>query len=252
MDSTLRQAAYLVNRRVLAVNLEHLVIHDTEHNTFDGRRRPLPSEIICLVVGALALMIAVVTGFFAAGDSVLPGDVWMARTVQKTDGPVMQTLADIGNTVGITAWVATAMTLAIVVAAVLRAWTEVVFLTTLLVLRLAAAPLKALFESPRPTDDVVEIIGAFDNYGFPSGHSLTGATLCLGMAVLAWRRIPSRQLAIVAVALLIGLMMLVGWARVWVGAHWPSDVIGGFAFGVVIVAIAMVVTDRLAGRRWPS
>lgn len=212
-------------------------------------RRPLPAPTPCMVFAAIALAIGLVTGFFAAGDGVLPGDIRIATAIQRTSGPLASALAETGNAIGVTMWAALAIAIAILAAAWLRARAEVVFLATLLVLRLAAIPLKGLFASPRPTADIVSISGAFDGYGYPSGHSLTAATLCLGLAVLAWRLIPSRNLALAAIAVCIGLMILVGWARIWVGAHWPSDVIGGFAFGVVIVAIAGIVMERVETTR---
>lgn len=211
-------------------------------------RRPFPSPTLCLILGAIALLVGVVTGIFAAGDRILPGDIRIATTIQRASGPVASGLATIGNTIGWTTLAAFVMAAGILVAAVWRARADVVFLATLLVLRLAAYPLKAIFASPRPTEAAVTVNGVFDGYGYPSGHSLTGATLLLGLAVLAWRHIPSRKLAIATIGALVGLLLLVGWSRIWVGAHWPSDVVGGFAFGVVIVTLGVLVTERVAAR----
>jgi undecaprenyl-diphosphatase len=80
--------------------------------------------------------------------------------------------------------------------------------------------------------------------GYPSGHALTAATLALGLSVIAWRHIPSRGLAIAVIVVLIGLGLLVGWARIWSGAHWPSDVVGGYLFGVATVAIGVILLNR--------
>ncbi|HWV36598.1 MAG TPA: phosphatase PAP2 family protein [Thermomicrobiales bacterium] len=212
-------------------------------------RRPLPSPSICLAIATITLLIGLVTGIFAAGSSVLPGDVRIATTIQRASGPLVEVLVRIGNRAGSTLMAEIAIAVAILVAAILRARTDVVYLTTLLILRLAAIPLKGVFVSPRPTEDLVTLNGMFDGYGFPSGHSLTAATLCLGMAVLAWRHIPSRRLAIASVIALVGLMLLVGFARVWVGAHWPSDVVGGFAFGILIVAIGVLVMEWTEEKR---
>jgi membrane-associated phospholipid phosphatase len=49
----------------------------------------------------------------------------------------------------------------------------------------------------------------------------------------------------VVIVVLISLGLLVGWARIWTGAHWASDVIGGYAFGVAIVTAALLVQRRM-------
>ena len=64
---------------------------------------------------------------------------------------------------------------------------------------------------------------------FPSGHA---ATAFAAATVIAW---DSRRLAIPAYA----LAALVAWSRVYVGVHWPLDVIGGAALGT-LVAIALL------------
>jgi undecaprenyl-diphosphatase len=46
------------------------------------------------------------------------------------------------------------------------------------------------------------------------------------------------------IVVLIGLGLLVGWARIWSGAHWPSDVVGGYLFGVVTVAIGVILLNQ--------
>jgi membrane-associated phospholipid phosphatase len=208
--------------------------------------RLVASTTVAVAVAVIAAILGVVLGMVAAGDNVLPGDVPVADAVQQLDGRLFTVLADIGNTIGSTLWAAASILLAIAVAAMLRAWPEVIYLVALLVLRLLGTLLKPLIHSPRPTDDLVLITGTHDGTGYPSGHAFTAATMALGLVVLAWRHIPSRAIAITTVTLLALLMVLIGWARIWTGAHWPSDVLGGFAFGVAVVAVGVVVLNRVS------
>ncbi len=215
--------------------------------------RPVTSSTVAVAMALIAAILGVALGFVAAGENVLPGDVPVADAVQQPDGSLFEVLARIGNTIGSTLWAAAAILLAIAVAAILRAWPEVIYLVTLLILRLLGTLLKPLFNSPRPTDDLVLITGTHDGTGYPSGHAFTAATMALGLAVLAWRHIPSRATAITMVTFLTLLMVLIGWARIWTGAHWPSDVLGGFAFGVAVVAVGVAVFNRQtceAGTSW--
>jgi membrane-associated phospholipid phosphatase len=206
--------------------------------------RRVASSTLAVTMAIVAAIMGVVLGMVAAGDNVLPGDIPVADAVQQLDGSLFEVLARIGNSIGSTLWAAAAILLAITVAAILRAWPEIIYLVTLLVLRLLGTLLKPLFNSPRPTDDLVLITGTHDGTGFPSGHAFTAATMALGLAVLAWRHIPSRAMAGMTVTFLMVLIGLIGWARIWTGAHWPSDVLGGFAFGVAVVAVGVVVLNR--------
>lgn len=211
--------------------------------------RPLPSFHATAIVIAVALLLAVGLGIVAAGDRLVPGDVRIAQAVQRLDGNFTANLAKIGNLLGSTGWTVVALVLALTGAALLKARPEMIYVATLMVLRLAGTQLKGSFDSPRPTDNLVLITGIHDGTGYPSGHSLTAATLALGLAVLAWRHIPSRRLAIGAVIALLGMMILTGWARIWTGAHWPSDVIGGYAFGIVTAGIGVIVLNRQSPNR---
>jgi len=83
---------------------------------------------------------------------------------------------------------------------------------------------------------------------FPSGHALYAASVFGGLAVLLTARIrdPLLQLLIWLVA--ISLTLLVGISRVYLGVHYPSDVLAGYAIGVIWVT-AVAVGDRLVSRR---
>ena len=85
---------------------------------------------------------------------------------------------------------------------------------------------------------------------FPSGHT-TAATVFAVFVVWAMSpRMPTttqRALLISAAAIYAGV---VGLTRVWLGVHWPSDVVGGWLYGIAATSLAMaaVMTVR---RRWP-
>lgn len=201
-----------------------------------------PVAIVCCIV---ALVAASALGVVAAGDNVLAWDLDITIAVQEIEGTVLDALTTFGNTVGATLTAAILISLALLAAAALRAWPQMAHLAILLVLRLAGTQLKPIFDSPRPTEDLVLVTGIHDGTGYPSGHAMTGATMALGLAVLAWRHIPSRPLATAAVGLLVLVALVIGWARVYSGAHWPTDVLGGWLFGIAIVAVGIVFLNRL-------
>lgn len=205
-------------------------------------QRDIPTSL-GVAVGMVSLVLAIGLGFAAAGASVLPGDVEVATFIQRADDPVAGFLADVGNALGSTVSTILILLVALGCAGVMRDRPAIIFVVTVSLLRLIGTQLKPLFDSARPTSDLVQIVGIHDGTGYPSGHSLSAMTLALCLAVLVWRWISSRQLAIATVAVLVGLGLLIGWARIWSGAHWPSDVVGGFAFGAAMVGLGIVVMN---------
>ena len=84
---------------------------------------------------------------------------------------------------------------------------------------------------------------AAQGYSFPSGHSTNAVTMFGSLAVHEKNRRLLWALAIV-------LPLLVGFSRVFVGAHFPTDVICGWLLGAVIVAVVPWLRRKLHRRRW--
>jgi undecaprenyl-diphosphatase len=83
---------------------------------------------------------------------------------------------------------------------------------------------------------------------FPSGHALFVASVFGGLAALLTARIRNRLLQVAIWAAAILLILLVGLSRVYLGVHYPSDVLAGWAIGLIWVT-AVAFGDRLARHR---
>ncbi len=83
---------------------------------------------------------------------------------------------------------------------------------------------------------------------FPSGHALYAATVFGGLAVLLTVRIRNFPLQLAIWFVAISLILLVGISRVYLGVHYPSDVLAGYAIGIIWVT-AVAFGDRLARHR---
>ena len=83
---------------------------------------------------------------------------------------------------------------------------------------------------------------------FPSGHALFAAGVFGGLAVLLTARIRSLLLQVVIWLVAVSLVLLVGISRVYLGVHYPSDVLAGYAIGVIWVT-TVAFGDRLARHR---
>ncbi|BBE34022.1 hypothetical protein SmB9_16800 [Sphingosinicella microcystinivorans] len=101
--------------------------------------------------------------------------------------------------------------------------------------RLAAAAQKHVFARERP--DVAHLVDV-SSASFPSGHAANSLVTFLVLAVVLSG---SRS----AVGLAVAFAGCVGISRVMLGVHWPSDVLGGWAFGLAWVLAALCISDRL-------
>ena len=88
------------------------------------------------------------------------------------------------------------------------------------------------------------------SYSFPSGHAM-GATVCYVMLalLLASRANVERSAAIAAFVSAVVLILLVAFSRLYLGVHYPSDVVGGIAAGVGWLAVCGSTRRIIAGHR---
>lgn len=86
------------------------------------------------------------------------------------------------------------------------------------------------------------------SYSFPSGHSLASFCFYAILAALATARIENRRLKIVVWTIAAALILLIGLSRIYLGVHYPSDVLAGYAVGLIWV-ITVAVGDFFLKRR---
>ena len=89
--------------------------------------------------------------------------------------------------------------------------------------------LKLGFERPRP--DLVPHATQVYTASFPSGHAMLSAVVFLTLGALLARVHKPRRVKLFFLSLAIVLTMLVGFSRVYLGVHWPSDVLAGWCVG---------------------
>jgi undecaprenyl-diphosphatase len=96
---------------------------------------------------------------------------------------------------------------------------------------------------PDASDHLVEVY----SLSFPSAHAANSMILWLTLALL----LPQRHWRPAAVAAALLVSFAVGISRPMLGVHWPSDVIGGWAFGAAWVLVMVDLTGRWPGQRRP-
>ncbi|WP_091740429.1 phosphatase PAP2 family protein [Phenylobacterium immobile] len=107
--------------------------------------------------------------------------------------------------------------------------------------------LKHIYGRPRP--DVVPHGVYVYSGSFPSGHSLMSAATYLTLAVLLASLESRRSVKLTFFALAVLLMGAIGFSRVYLGVHWPSDVLGGWCAGAAWAMAAWIALRQFAKRQ---
>ncbi|MBC74973.1 MAG: hypothetical protein CME64_03080 [Halobacteriovoraceae bacterium] len=89
--------------------------------------------------------------------------------------------------------------------------------------------LKIGFDRPRP--DAVSHLVNVSTASFPSGHSTMAFVIFLSLTFLATRSLPSKATKIYVVLTSVFIASMIGFSRVYLGVHWPSDVLAGMCLG---------------------
>ncbi len=104
--------------------------------------------------------------------------------------------------------------------------------------------LKWIVARPRPK---LEWAAVYPDYSFPSGHTMDSIVVLIAVAFVVWALF-GRRAGVVATSLALGLAVLIGLSRIYLGAHYLTDVLGGFLAGAIWL-IVVVWAFRATWRR---
>jgi len=214
-----------------------------------------PTSGAAVVIGLLLVVVGIV-GLLVVHDAVAEGD-----DLAEADLPVLDWLvAARGPAVtafltGVSAVTGPSVLPVVVVAACLvwglvtRSWWQPALLAGAMVLStLVSVAIKSAVARPRPPLDTMSVPGSESTYSFPSGHTVGTATFLLTAGYLIWIRSPHvRSLVLWALSTGLGIALVAG-SRLYLGYHFLTDVIAGFALAVAVLGVVVVVDRRRAVR----
>ncbi|HEY6608292.1 MAG TPA: phosphatase PAP2 family protein [Candidatus Limnocylindria bacterium] len=199
------------------------------------RARPIWLLAVGCAVGFVLVAILVAAGVTDAADAAII-DVVRARALHDALAP-LGPLTELGSTGAVIAIGAVVLLLGLVAG---RPRDGVAGAITIGIGALVIELLKRLHGRARP--DVLDPIIAEVGYSFPSGHA-ANATIAYGvLAVLVSRLAIPIALRALIVAGLIVTIFTVGLSRVWLGVHFPSDVLAGWLLGGAFVCAYAAIT----------
>lgn len=106
--------------------------------------------------------------------------------------------------------------------------------------------LKHAFARPRPT--IVPYLSGAYTSSFPSGHSMMSAIVYLTLGALLARTVADRPTRLFAMAIALLISILVGLSRIYMGVHYPTDVLAGWVAGGVWAIFCWIIAALLQQR----
>jgi undecaprenyl-diphosphatase len=192
----------------------------------------------------LLLVLGILLGVAAAGGDTLPGDVFLTLAVQHPASPFLDQAAWVVSRIGDHFPQMTVLAVVVVAFLLWQGRVELaLFIAAVSIARALNPVLKNLFASGRPTAPDVAIIDLADGFGYPSGHAFGAALFYGAIFVIAPLALSNRTLARLVQVGAVVMIALMALARVRLGVHWPTDVIGGVLFGIGIVCLLKTTLD---------
>jgi len=214
---------------------------------------PARGEARTLAILGLALIVAAWT-FFGVLEDVISGD-----PLVRADAAIYQMLQGLRSSavdrfmIAVTELGSSVVAGALAIAVLLftlwrRAWHSAAYWVAAVGgAAVIGFVIKAALHRPRPT----QLFAGWDAFSFPSGHATTNTAIYGFLAVfLALSAKPARQALVAAMAALV--VALIGFSRLYLGAHWFSDVVGGIAFGTAWIALLAIAYVRHDPPRLPG
>lgn len=110
----------------------------------------------------------------------------------------------------------------------------------------ASTLLKLSFARARP--DLVGHLVEVHTMSFPSGHAMNSAVTYLTLGALLARAEGDRQVRVYLMAVAVTLTLVIGSSRVYLGVHWPSDVLAGWCVGSAWAVLCSLIAQSLQRR----
>lgn len=197
--------------------------------------------VLPYLVGALIVFIAAVSGFVSLAEEVREGDalavdVKILELINQLSAPWLDSFFTFATHLGDVIAVAAVGLAACAVLFKKRQHRSVVLLVaSVLGAVIISHSLKLLFARPRP--ELWEALVNVTTFSFPSGHAIASSALALTLAYISW----ATKWRVAAVITGVVYAFLVGLSRLYLGVHYPSDVVAGWLVSTAWVLIVVGV-----------
>jgi len=203
------------------------------------------------VAFVVLLLFALLLTYVAARFPVLPFDLKSYEEMKEHASPLFDMLMNWVSAPGEIAFAMALNAIAMLIFALRRKWLEAIFMLATTSSVLLALVLKELIHRTRPyplNQNATGLIQTINEYSYPSGHVLFFVVFFGFFAYLTWIHFPGRARLIV-IAICSALIVLIGPSRVFLGAHWASDVLGSYIIGTLWLIVLIFAYQWVLGRK---
>lgn len=185
-------------------------------------------------IGVALLVVVAVPGLM---DMVQPVDDEVREWAVSAERDVPVAVAKVLAVAGSLWFLAPLVGVVAIVLGFRRRWCELATLLVAFALaQLLHGPIKVLVERVRPADPLVET----GQWSFPSGHSVNAAVIAITVVMVL---VPPERRRPVFLAGAVGYAVVMACSRVYLRAHWLTDVVAGVAFGTAAALAAVAIVD---------
>ena len=212
------------------------------------------------ILAAFLLLALIGSAFAKFASEVLEGDTfaldrWILEALRSPADPsvpagpawILKAMVDVTALGGVTVLTLVTMLAAFYLVASRKRATAAFLVAAISGGAIVSTLLKLAFARPRP--ELVAHLVNVDTASFPSGHAMNSAITYLTIGTLLARAEKDRGVRIYLIGAAICLTLVIGFSRVYLGVHWPSDVVAGWAVGASWALLCSLVASGLQRRR---
>jgi len=201
-----------------------------------------------LVIIVSLAVLATILSFFAWRAGSFPGDLAVLLWMQSFGNPVLLTIMQWVSSIFGPLWAV----VMVLIAGLLLWWRigrlEAALIVIAALLSQVDILLKLLINQSRPSGTLIQILSQVSGSGFPSGHAMFSILFLGTLAYILDFRLRKSGLRIWSIIFFSLLTLLVGLSRIYLGVHWPSEVLGGYLFGGIFLTALIWGYNVLAAR----
>jgi membrane-associated phospholipid phosphatase len=195
----------------------------------------------------LVLAACLVLSLMAAQHSRLPGDLRLTEWLQDSPFPGVGLSKAVRAVTTTEAVLATGFAVAAALWLLGRRRQAAALAVALVVLPLVQDGIKEVVDRARPSPELVDVRAGFSSPSFPAGHVMS-PTLLYGFLLYLSLRPGLPRIGRAAVgAWSAAVLVLAAPANIYMGVHWPSDVLGGYVWGASLLLAAIFAAQRSRG-----
>jgi len=188
-------------------------------------------------------MAAITVGFvlltvFVYFDPASVFDLNFSKEVQEHQNPVLDSIMEAISWPGYVPASPVIVLCTALIFFIFKYKKEALFVVLTMLSGLISTVIKVAVNRPRPTEDLIRVVAKNQQQSFPSGHVLF-YVIFFGFLIILMLRLEAipKAIKVIVSAICLLLIFAVPVSRVYLGAHWFTDVLGGFLLGIICLYI---------------